>query len=109
MMDAELAGWTVEEQDLARAVFERAHSREVDVLIDRLRRQVSALSSAEQIWELHDFLSLQRHAIEGRLEFRLDGLLFVFAGFVRDGLISLEELEGLSGDKRAKISAMARF
>lgn len=108
-MDAELAGWTVEEQVLARSVFERAHQREVEVLIARLRSQVELLSCAEHIWELHDFLSLQRHGIEGRLEFRLDGLLFVFAGFVRDGLISLEELEGLSGDKRAKISAMARF
>jgi len=28
---------------------------------------------------------------------------------VRDGLASLEELEGLSADKLAKISAMARF
>jgi hypothetical protein len=108
-MDAELAGWTAEEQNLARVVFERAHKREVDMLIDRLRSQVSALSSAEQIWQLHDFLSIQRHAIEGRLVFRFEGLLFVFAGFVRDGLISLEELEGLSSDKRAKISAMARF
>lgn len=108
-MDAEVAGWTAEEQDLARTMFERAHQREIDVLIARLRSQVAALACAEHIWELHDFLSLQRHAIEGRLEFRLEGLLFVFAGFVRDGLISLEELEGFSGDKRAKISAMARF
>lgn len=108
-MDAELAGWTVEEQELARTVFERAHTREVHVLIETLRRQVLALSDAGQIWELHDFLSLQRHAIEGRQQFRLEGLLFVFAGFVRDDLISLEELEGLSSDKRAKISAMARF
>jgi len=108
-MDTELAGWTVAEQDLARSVFERAHQREVEVLIGRLRSQVAALSCAEHIWDLHDFLSLQRHAIEGRLEFRLEGLLFVFAGYVRDGLISQEELEGFSSDKRAKIMAMARF
>lgn len=109
IMDAELGGWTAEEQNLARMVFERAHKREVDVLIDTLRSRISALSNAEQIWQLHDFLSVQRHAIEGRLAFRLEGLLFVFAGFVREGLISPEELEGLSSDKRAKISAMARF
>lgn len=108
-MDAELGGWTAEEQDLARTVFELAHKREVEVLIDRLRSQVAALSCAEQIWELHDFLSTERHAIEGRLAFRLEGLLFVFAGFVKEGLIRLEELEGLSSDKRTKISAMARF
>ena len=60
-MDADLAGWTLAEQDLARTVFERAHNREVDVLIEALRRQVLALSDAAQVWELHDFLSLQRH------------------------------------------------
>jgi hypothetical protein len=108
-MDAELAGWTAEEQDLARGVFARAQSREVETLIGSLRIQAAALESAEDIWRFHDFLSLQRHAIDGRQDFRLEGLLFVFAGFVKDGLISLEELEGLSSDKRAKISAMARF
>jgi len=36
-------------------------------------------------------------------------LLFVFASFVKDGLVSLEELEGFSADKLAKIGAMSRM
>lgn len=108
-MDTELAGWTVEEQDLARRVYQRAISREVETLIETLRSQAADLRGTEDIWRLHDFLSGQRHAIEGRLEFRLSGVLFVFAGFIRDGLASLEELEGLSVDKLAKVSAMARM
>ncbi|MFM7312267.1 MAG: hypothetical protein ACKO0M_03710 [Cyanobium sp.] len=108
-MSTELAGWTAEEQDLARRLFDRALSREVEVLIETLRADAAALESAEDVWRFHDFLSIQRHSIEGRLEFQLQGLLFVFAGFVRDGLASLEEFQGLSEDKRAKISAMARM
>ena len=108
-MESDLAGWTAEEQELARGVFDRARSREVASLIDTLRRESAELRNQEDIWRLHDFLSIQRHGIEGRAEFRLAGLLFLFAAFVRDGLASLEELEGLSADKLAKISAMARF
>jgi len=108
-MDTELAGWTAEEQDLARGVFDRAISREVEALIDSLRQQAQALQSREDIWEFHDALSIQRHAMEGRSPFGGGGLLFVFADFVRDGLVSLEELEGLSSDKLAKITAMARM
>lgn len=67
------------------------------------------LREREAVWQLHDFLSIQRHAIEGRQTFQLTGLLFVFADFVRDGLASIEELHGLSPDKLAKISAMARM
>lgn len=108
-MDTELAGWTTEEQDLARRVFQRALSREVEALIESLRAQSAALRTSEDVWRLHDFLSVQRHAIEGRLAFRLPGVLFDFAGFLREGLVSLEELEGLAADKLAKISAMSRM
>jgi hypothetical protein len=36
-------------------------------------------------------------------------LLFVFASLVKDQLLQVDELQGLSEDKLAKISAMARF
>ncbi len=108
-METELAGWTAEEQALARRIFDRALRRELEGLIETLRLQAAALDGPEDVWRFHDFLSIQRHAIEGRLEFRLSGLLFVFASFVKDGLTSLEELEGLSPDKQAKIRAMSRM
>ena len=108
-MDTELAGWTAQEQEIARRAFERALNREVDALIDSLQQQAAALKGVEQIWQLHDFLSIRRYQIEGRSSFSLDGLLFVFADFVKAGLMGLEELEGLSADKQAKIRAMARM
>lgn len=108
-MDTELAGWTVDEQSLAQEVFHRAMARHVQSLIAELRSRSEALSDAEDLWQLHDFLSIRRHEIEGRFDQRLSGLLFVFADLVRDGLVTLEELQGLSADKRAKISAMARM
>lgn len=108
-MDTELAGWTIDEQSLAQEVFQQAMARHVQTLIVELRLRTEELSSADDLWQLHDFLSIRRHEIEGRFDQRLSGLLFVFADLVRDGLVSIEELQGLSADKRAKISAMARM
>jgi hypothetical protein len=108
-VEVDLAGWTAEEQGIARAAFDLAYARRVTALIETLRAQVHGISTVDAVWQLHDYLSIQRHEIEGRFDFREPGLLFVFAGLVKDGLVSPEELEGLEPDKLAKIAAMARM
>ena len=108
-MDQPLTGWSESEETIARQAFERAYERALDGLIEHLRDRLTQLKGAESLWELHDFLSIQRHAIEGRFDFREPGLLFVFAGLLKDQLISLEELQGLEAIKLAKISAMTRI
>lgn len=108
-METELPGWTAEEVRIGRMAFDRAYSRAVATLIETLQERVNGLSSAEAVWQVHDYLSIQRHAIEGRFDFREPGLLFVFAGLLKDRLVSREELEGLDPAKLAKILAMARM
>ena len=102
-------GWTSAEHDVARQAFTVAHERAIQKLVFSLRERVAALSSDETVWEFHDFLSIERHSIEGRFAFQLDGILFVFASFVKEDLLQLDELAGLEPDKLAKIAAMARF
>jgi hypothetical protein len=101
--------WSDAEQGIARTAFETAYSRAVTRLVASVQTQASSLSDASSVWALHDFLSIERHTIEGRFDFRLDGILFVFASMVKDQLLQLEELEGLTADKLAKVSAMSRF
>ena len=74
-----------------------------------MRQQAETIESVDSLWQLHDFLSIQRHVIEGRFDFRLDGILFVFASLVKDGLLQFDELQGLNDQKMGKISAMVRF
>ena len=107
-MEQPLTGWSASEETIARQAFERAHERALAGLIEHLRNRLTDLNSAESLWELHDFLSIQRHAMEGRFDFREPGLLCVFAGLLKDQLISLEELQGLEAIKLAKITAMTR-
>lgn len=109
MMETVLAGWTEEEQAIARQAFDTAYGRAIAVLSETLKERVMALKGAEDLWQLHDYLSIQRHAIEGHFDFRLDGILFVFASLVKDKLLGMDELTGLEAEKLAKIAAMSRF
>ena len=108
-METNLTGWTEQEQAVGLTALNRAQARTIERLIADLHRQVIELTSADQIWQLHDFLSIQRHGIEGRFEFRQESILFVFASLVKEGFLSLDELQGLDAEKLAKIMAMSRF
>lgn len=108
-MSMSVSVWSEVEQAVARRAFDAAYARSLQALIGAVRRQAEQLESVDSIWRLHDFLSIQRHQIEGRFDFRLEGLLFVFASLVKEGLLDLEELEGLDDEKLGKVSAMARF
>ena len=109
MTETSSDGWSAREQEIAREAFARAYTRAIDSLSEELRRRTATLESADSIWALHDFLSIERHTIEGRFDFRFEGLLFVFASLVKDQLLQLDELAGLEADKLAKIGAMSRF
>lgn len=102
-------GWTETEQSVAREAFSRAYARAVERLVAMVRSKAGELSTAESVWQFHDFLSIERHTIEGRFDFQFEGLLFVFASLVKDHLLLIDELSGLDAEKLAKIAAMARF
>jgi hypothetical protein len=101
--------WSDSEQAIARSALQKAYERAVAQLAAAVQAQASALSTVESIWALHDFLSIERHTMEGRFDFRLEGILFVFASLVKENLLHLQELDGLDAEKLAKVAAMARF
>ena len=108
-METMLDGWTETEQAVAREAFDLAYNRAVQKLVAEVRAKADELDSADTLWQLHDYLSIERHTIEGRFDFRLDGILFVFASLVKDSLLQIDELNGLEAEKLAKIVAMSRF
>ncbi len=100
------SGWTQNEEDIARKAFDIAYKRETTALIESVRYRASSLTELEDMWSLHDFLSVKRHEVDGRYDYNLPTLIFVFAGLVKDGWITVKELEGLDADKIAKIVAL---
>ena len=100
------SGWTQVEENVARKAFDIAYQRETSALIESVRYRASSLTEIEDMWRLHDFLSVKRHEVDGRYDYNLPTLIFVFAGLVKDGWITVQELEGLDADKIAKIVAL---
>ncbi len=103
------ADWTETEQLVARQAFDKAHEREINALILSVRAQASAIAAPEDMWQLHDFLSSRRHEVDGKYDYRYSGLVFVFARLVKEGWLQVNELEGLSTDKLAKVAALSRM
>ena len=101
--------WSKPEKEIARIAFDRAYERETASLVGVVREQAEAISTLEQLWQLHDFLSARRYEIDGKYDYRDSALIFVFAGLVREGWLSPVELEGLDTDKLSKIAALARM
>ena len=58
MTETLIEGWSVSEQEIAREAFARAYARAIASLTEELRRRTAALSSADGIWALHDYLSI---------------------------------------------------
>lgn len=91
--------WTPKEKQIARTVFQRAAMAEEQELLERFKKKAAAMK------EMNDMVALQ-HAIgkadrkyQEKYDFRYSQLISVFGCLVREGRISMEELEGLSEEK----------
>ena len=102
-------GWSPEERHLARQAVDLAYEREVTSLITALHNKLSQVNNSSDVWSLHDYLSAKRHEMDGKFDLRDSSLLFVFAALVKDGLLSVSELDGLAREKLVKITALARM
>jgi hypothetical protein len=101
--------WSVTEKTAAEAALKKAYDREIEALLEYVRETSSKILQSEDVWQLHDFLSARRHDIDGKYDNRESFLVFTLSKLVKDGLLELSELEGLSADKRAKVSILTRM
>ncbi len=109
MMQTSELQWTAQEQSIARAAIAHAYEREIQALVQLVRERASSVAGTEDVWGLHDFLSARRHELDGKYDERESALLFVFADLVKEGWLSLDDLEGLDTLKISKIIALTRM
>lgn len=101
--------WSKAEEQIARAAFESAYAREVAALLKDVRERSGAIATLEEVWQLHDFLSVRRHEIDGKYVYDHSALIFILAQLVKEGWLHLDELAGLEPEKRTKVLALARM
>lgn len=89
--------WTKAEKQIAKKVFNLAKSRAYQDLIDTINSKT--INSQNQIWELRDLLNKKAKEFDNKFDYRYSQLLMLFMRYINEGLLRIEELEGLSEDK----------
>lgn len=101
--------WSKAEETLAREAFDLAHDREISALIREVNQAAGSLSELNDLWQLHDFLSARRHAIDGKYHYDPASLIFLFAQLMKEGWLHFDDLAGLEKDKLTRISSLSRI
>ncbi len=91
--------WSAKEKDIARRAFDRALRRELQATIREAKQMAEKIKDAPELWEFEQYLTKRRKEIDAKYEYKYSVLLLVLADLVREGRISLDELDGLAEDK----------
>ncbi|MGD1907620.1 MAG: hypothetical protein ACFB0C_16760 [Leptolyngbyaceae cyanobacterium] len=108
-MQQQTTHWDSAEKKIAITALEKAKSLETKILISYVKEQASQIKRPDDIWQLHDFLSAKRHDIDGKYDNRDSFLMHTLAKLIKDQLIDFAALEGLSADKKTKITLLTRI
>ncbi len=101
--------WSSKEREIAQKALDTAFKRESDMMVSLIREQSGEISCLDDLWKLHDFLSARRHDIDGKYDDSQSMFVFVFARLIKEGWLTLDELEGLDRAKVSKVSLMTRM
>jgi hypothetical protein len=99
--------WSQKEKTVSRAAFEKALKNEYDNIIETVKKKATNLSEPKEIWELEDYLSNKRREIDNKYDYRYSALIIVFGRLVREGWITLKDLEGLGEEKIQEIQIVS--
>ncbi len=99
--------WSKTEKAIARAAYDKAFRNECNHIIETVKQKACMLSEPRGIWELEDYLRRKRKEIDNKYDYRYSALPYVIGHLVREGWITMEDLEGLGEEKRERINGIA--
>lgn len=99
--------WSQKEKSVSRVAFEKAFKNECNNIIDTVKKKATNLSEPKEIWALEDYLYEKRKEIDNKYDYRYSALIVVFGQLVREGWITLQDLEGLGEEKIQRIQVIA--
>jgi len=101
--------WSSQEIAVARAALRAAYERETASLVQSVREKTSEISHIDDLWHLNDFLSARRFDIDGKYDDREEEALFVLAKLMKEGWLTVADLDGLDSEKLAKMKALTHI
>lgn len=95
--------WTKKEKTVARRAFENAYKKECGEIINKIREIANNASKPDDIWRLYDFLDEKIEEINIKYDYRYSVLILVLSRLLKEGWITVNDLEGLGEDKIDRI------
>jgi Photoprotection regulator fluorescence recovery protein len=101
--------WSDAEKKAARRAFEQAYRRQCASILAHLKKMITSAAEPPDIWEIHDYLSIQRKQTDRNYDYRYSVLLMVFGRLLSEGWLTEADLAGLQLDKIEKIKLWGRL
>jgi len=95
--------WAKSDKKIAKELFELARKKDYANLTNTIQLKSQNLTSPEFIWDLRDFLNSKAKEFDQKYDYRYSVLDDVFSRFIREDLLTLDELEMLSKKKQEEI------
>ena len=89
--------WSKAEKIIAKQAFDLAYERKCQKIIEQIKNR--KLSNDEDIWKLGNYIHKKRKEIDRKFDYRYSQLILVFSTLIKENLLSLEDLAGLSDEK----------
>lgn len=99
--------WTSREKKIARSAFNLALNQEMQTVRRKVEAMLQASSDPSEIWNIHDYLSKRRKAIDKKYDYRYSVLLIVFGRLIHEGWLTEADLSGLAPEKLEVIRKVA--
>ncbi|MGX8009413.1 hypothetical protein ACVDG8_010595 [Mesorhizobium sp. ORM8.1] len=98
--------WSATEKKAARAAFDKALEVALASTMAEFKAKAAAATTFSDMWEIEDYLKLQRRNLDRMFDYRYSQLTVVFAALIRKGYLDENLLSGLSQEKREEIRRM---
>jgi len=99
--------WSKAEKKIAKQAFDLAYKRKCQKIIEQIKKR--KLSNNEDIWTLGDYIHKKRKEIDRKFDYRYSQLILVFSTFIKENLLSLEDLAGLNNEKIDTINKILKL
>ena len=91
--------WSPAEKKFARRAFDQALKLALARAMADFKAKATAVATPSEMWDIEDYLRLQRHEIDAMFDYRYSQLILVFARLIREGYLDESSLAGLSEEK----------
>jgi len=95
--------WSKSDKKIAKELFELARKRDYANLANAIQIKSKNLTTPLSIWDLRDFLNSKAKEFDQKYDYRYSVLDNVFAGFILEDILTLDEMQRFSKRKQEQI------